>query len=135
MLSGHFLAHRLAFLNLLFNKDNLDFWFDKLMDNFVLVGLFPEVNVLAIFFQNFWPEAPTSPRSQTFIFLKREIDKIRVITLPYLTSVSSTPFQGEPYCVCRTVLYLQYRYDNVTPIPLVLQLGLRIGPIQRMGAN
>jgi hypothetical protein len=50
MLSGHFLAHRLAFLNLLFNKDNLDFWFDKLMDNFVLVGLFPEVNVLAIFF-------------------------------------------------------------------------------------
>jgi hypothetical protein len=28
-----------------------------------------------------------------------------------------------------------YRYDNVTLIPLVLQLGLRIGPIQRMGAN
>ena len=27
------------------------------------------------------------------------------------------------------------RYDNVTLIPLVLQLGLRIGPIQRMGAN
>ena len=25
-------------------------------------------------------------------------------------------------------------YDNVTLIPLVLQLGLRIGPIQRMGA-
>ena len=25
--------------------------------------------------------------------------------------------------------------DNVTLIPLVLQLGLRIGPIQRMGAN
>jgi hypothetical protein len=50
MLSGHFLAHRPAFLNLLFNKDNFDFWFDKLMDNFVLVGLFPEVNVLAIFF-------------------------------------------------------------------------------------
>ena len=25
------------------------------------------------------------------------------------------------------------RYDNVTLIPLVLQLGLRIGPIQRMG--
>jgi hypothetical protein len=28
-----------------------------------------------------------------------------------------------------------HRYDNVTLIPLVLQLGLRIGPIQRMGAN
>ena len=27
------------------------------------------------------------------------------------------------------------RYDNVTLIPLVLQLGLRIGPIQCMGAN
>ena len=27
------------------------------------------------------------------------------------------------------------RYDNVTLIPLVLQLGLRIGPIQRIGAN
>ena len=27
------------------------------------------------------------------------------------------------------------RYDNVTLIPLVLQLGLRIGPIQRMGVN
>jgi hypothetical protein len=27
------------------------------------------------------------------------------------------------------------RYDYVTLIPLVLQLGLRIGPIQRMGAN
>ena len=27
------------------------------------------------------------------------------------------------------------RYDNVTLIPLVLQLGLRIGLIQRMGAN
>jgi hypothetical protein len=27
------------------------------------------------------------------------------------------------------------RYDNVTLIPLVFQLGLRIGPIQRMGAN
>jgi hypothetical protein len=31
--------------------------------------------------------------------------------------------------------YVSYRYDNVTLIPLVLQLGLRIGPIQRMGAN
>ena len=30
---------------------------------------------------------------------------------------------------------LALRYDNVTLIPLVLQLGLRIGPIQRMGAN
>jgi hypothetical protein len=28
----------------------------------------------------------------------------------------------------------EIRYDNVTLIPLVLQLGLRIGPIQRMGA-
>jgi hypothetical protein len=28
-----------------------------------------------------------------------------------------------------------HRYDNVTLIPLVLQLGLRIGPIQRMEAN
>ena len=27
------------------------------------------------------------------------------------------------------------RYDYVTLIPLVLQLGLQIGPIQRMGAN
>ena len=27
------------------------------------------------------------------------------------------------------------RYDTVTLIPLVLQLVLRIGPIQRMGAN
>ena len=27
------------------------------------------------------------------------------------------------------------RYDYVTFIPLVLQLRLRIGPIQRMGAN
>ena len=27
------------------------------------------------------------------------------------------------------------RYDNVTLIPLVLQLGLRIGHIQRVGAN
>jgi hypothetical protein len=27
------------------------------------------------------------------------------------------------------------RYDYVTLIPLVIQLGLRIGPIQRMGAN
>jgi hypothetical protein len=30
---------------------------------------------------------------------------------------------------------LTLRYDNVTLIPRVLQLGLRIGPIQRMGAN
>jgi hypothetical protein len=29
MLSGHFLAHKPAFLNLLFNKDNFDFWFDS----------------------------------------------------------------------------------------------------------
>ena len=29
----------------------------------------------------------------------------------------------------------EHRYDNVTLIPFVLQLGLRIGPIQRMGAN
>jgi hypothetical protein len=27
------------------------------------------------------------------------------------------------------------RYDYVTLIPIVLQLGLRIGPIQHMGAN
>ena len=33
------------------------------------------------------------------------------------------------------VLHTAGRYDNVTLIPLVLQLGLRIGPIQRMGAN
>jgi hypothetical protein len=32
-------------------------------------------------------------------------------------------------------LYYDTRYDYVTLIPLVLQLGLRIGPIQRMGAN
>jgi hypothetical protein len=25
----HFLAHKLTFLNLLFNKDNFDFWFDS----------------------------------------------------------------------------------------------------------
>ena len=31
--------------------------------------------------------------------------------------------------VGRSILYA--RYDNVTLIPLVLQLGLRIGPIQR----
>jgi hypothetical protein len=30
---------------------------------------------------------------------------------------------------------VQIRYDNITLIPLVLQLGLWIGPIQRMGAN
>ena len=30
---------------------------------------------------------------------------------------------------------LNTRYDNVTLIPLVLQLGLRIGLIQRMGEN
>ena len=30
---------------------------------------------------------------------------------------------------------IRIRYDNVTLIPLVLQLGLRFGPIQRMGAN
>jgi hypothetical protein len=30
---------------------------------------------------------------------------------------------------------IKNRYDNVTLIALVLQLGLRIGPIQRMGAN
>jgi hypothetical protein len=29
MQSGHFLAHKPAFLNLLFNKDNFDFWFDS----------------------------------------------------------------------------------------------------------
>jgi hypothetical protein len=29
----------------------------------------------------------------------------------------------------------KFAYDYVTLIPLVLQLGLRIGPIQRMGAN
>ena len=28
----------------------------------------------------------------------------------------------------------KHRYDNVTLIPLVLHLGLRIDPIQRMGA-
>ena len=33
------------------------------------------------------------------------------------------------------ILYTyQIRYDNVTLIPLVLHLGLRIDPIQRMGA-
>jgi hypothetical protein len=30
----------------------------------------------------------------------------------YLTSVSSTPFQGEPYCVCRTVRYLSEYVEN-----------------------
>jgi hypothetical protein len=34
-----------------------------------------------------------------------------------------------------TTFSFTVRYDNVTLIPLVLQLGLRIGPIQRMGAN
>jgi hypothetical protein len=34
-----------------------------------------------------------------------------------------------------TLCRINPRYDNVTLIPLVLQLGLRIGPIQRMGAN
>ena len=29
MQSGHFLAHKPAFLNLLFNNDNFDFWFDS----------------------------------------------------------------------------------------------------------
>ena len=29
MLSGHFLAHKPAFLSLLFNKDNFDFWLDS----------------------------------------------------------------------------------------------------------
>jgi hypothetical protein len=33
------------------------------------------------------------------------------------------------------VRHFHARYDNVTLIPLVLQLGLRIGPIQRMEAN
>jgi hypothetical protein len=37
-------------------------------------------------------------------------------------------------CFYRTFTFF-IRYDNVTLIPLVLQLGLRIGPIQRMGAN
>jgi hypothetical protein len=36
---------------------------------------------------------------------------------------------SDPTCMTTT------RYNNVTLIPLVLQLGLRIGPIQRMGAN
>jgi hypothetical protein len=36
---------------------------------------------------------------------------------------------------CNKSITFMYRYDNVTLIPLVLQLGLRIGPIQRMGAN
>ena len=35
------------------------------------------------------------------------------------------------YSICM----VRIRYDNVTLIPFVLQLGLRIGPIQRMGAN
>ena len=30
---------------------------------------------------------------------------------------------------------IYHRYDNVTLIPLVLQLGLGIDPIQRMGEN
>ena len=34
-----------------------------------------------------------------------------------------------------SVLDVGVRYDNVTLIPLVFHLGLRIGPIQRMGAN
>ena len=42
------------------------------------------------------------------------------------------------YCVIVKFLVVHSlgdRYDNVTLIPLVLQLGLRIGPIQHMGAN
>ena len=39
-------------------------------------------------------------------------------------------------CVNRFVIRSEkIRYDNVTLIPLVLQLGLRIGPIQRMGSK
>jgi hypothetical protein len=39
-----------------------------------------------------------------------------------------------PYARCLQH-WVIYRYDNITLIPLVLQLGLRIGLIQRMGAN
>jgi hypothetical protein len=36
--------------------------------------------------------------------------------------------------ICDTDIF-HSRYDNVTLIPLLLQRGLRFGPIQRNGAN
>ena len=39
-----------------------------------------------------------------------------------------------PGCFALESESIRPRYDNVALIPLVLQLGLRIGPIQRMGA-
>jgi hypothetical protein len=61
-----------------------------------------------------------------------QLDTNPAVLIPYYDEDSQTLFvTGRVnipyYCICR--------YDNVTLIPLVLQLGLQIGPIQRMGAN
>ena len=49
------------------------------MENFVLVGLFPEVNVLAIFFR-FFCRRLLRPGHKLPHFWETEIDKIRIIT-------------------------------------------------------
>jgi hypothetical protein len=49
------------------------------MENFVLVGLFPEVNVLAIFFR-FSCRRLLRPGHKLPHFGEMEIDKIRIIT-------------------------------------------------------
>ena len=46
-----------------------------------------------------------------------------------------TSFSDRSHVKSQSLYTMHTRYDYVTLIPLVLQLGLRIGPIQRMGAN
>ena len=66
----------------------------------------------------------THSKPPTFRKLQRKVYQINLATAENQTH----KFSGHRH-------RLQSRYDNVTLIPLVLQLGLRIGPIQRMGAN
>jgi hypothetical protein len=54
-----------------------------------------------------------------------------VVVLVIVSMVVRFTVYNTTTCTC----ILEVRYDNVTLIPLVLQLRLRMGPIQRMGAN
>jgi hypothetical protein len=72
--------------------------------------------------------------SNTKSTVKVEIGIVTDIPNPPVPSLLVLNIAMPLFCSVLVVTMLP-RNDNVTLILLVLQLGLRIGPIQRMGAN
>ena len=70
-------------------------------------------------------------------FIQKVSHRSACINISYfLSSIFEMKFgRVNPWDFLKIFHRFNIRYDNVTLIPLVLQLGLRIGHIQRMGAN